>query len=190
MRDAGPKILGYVTVSGDRGLFRGALLAVDFRGIPLDFRYTDPIRPTKLEKVLYGQSLEVYLREELILGSLVKACEVRPVFWIVAESSLIVPLRRIVNAKVCALAQSTNRPLSATGDLEPQQEPGVFLLQADSVSAPPRLYLPDLRADEARGVSQLLVDAASTMELLEPFSRIEKALGVVEEESNGSESSH
>ena len=190
MRDAASKVVGYVTGSGDRGLFRRALLAVDFRGIPLDFRYTEPIRPTKLERVLYGQSLEVYLREELILTSLAKACEVRPVFWIVSDASLLAPLKRVVNAKVCARSASTNRPLGATGDLEPQQEPGVLLLQADAVSAPLRLFLPDLREDEAQGVSRLLVEAASTMELLEPFSRIEKALGVVEEETDGTGNSH
>ena len=36
--------LGYVTVEGSEGQFRGASLVVDLRGIPMDFRYTDPIR--------------------------------------------------------------------------------------------------------------------------------------------------
>ena len=63
-------------------------------------------------------------------------------------------------------------------------------MQADAVSAPLRLFLPDLREDEAQSVSRLLVEAASTMELLEPFSRIEKALGVVEEETDGTGNPH
>ena len=62
--------LGYVTVEGAEGQFRGASLVVDLRGIPMDFRYTDPIRPSRLERILYGSALDVYLREELILQSL------------------------------------------------------------------------------------------------------------------------
>ena len=39
--------LGYVSVEGAEGQFRGASLVVDQRGIPMDFRYTDPIRPSR-----------------------------------------------------------------------------------------------------------------------------------------------
>ena len=49
--------LGYVSVEGAEGQFRGASLVVDQRGIPMDFRYTDPIRPSRLERILYGLSL-------------------------------------------------------------------------------------------------------------------------------------
>ncbi|MBQ9581383.1 MAG: hypothetical protein IJR21_03350, partial [Synergistaceae bacterium] len=74
--------LGYMTIDGADGEIRGASLVVDFRGVPMDFRYTDPIRPTKLERILYGNALDVYLREELILQSLLNAVEARPSLWI------------------------------------------------------------------------------------------------------------
>ena len=64
--------LGYVSVEGAEGQFRGASLVVDQRGIPMDFRYTDPIRLSRLERILYGSALDVYLREELILQSLLE----------------------------------------------------------------------------------------------------------------------
>ena len=74
--------LGYIVIDGEEGRFRGASLVVDLRGIPVDFRYTDPIRPTKLERILYGSALDVYLREELILQSLLGAVETKPQVWI------------------------------------------------------------------------------------------------------------
>ena len=42
--------LGYVVVEGAEGQFRGASLVVDARGIPMDFRYTAPIRSMSRRK--------------------------------------------------------------------------------------------------------------------------------------------
>ena len=39
----------------------GGLLLTDESGIPLDFRYVEPITPTKLQAVLYGKALESHL---------------------------------------------------------------------------------------------------------------------------------
>jgi hypothetical protein len=176
--------LGYIVVDGAEGLFRGASLVVDFRGIPMDFRYTDPIRPTRLERILYGSALEVYLREELILESLIGAVEAKPVLWISREPDLLAPLKSIAKGKVLFLAPSGRPPMEAAGSLENAGENGVvYMVQADSVSAPLRAAFPDnTREDEVRQAVGLLVEAAKTMELLEPFGRIQKALTSLGEE--------
>jgi hypothetical protein len=176
--------LGYIVVDGAEGLFRGASLVVDFRGIPMDFRHTDPIRPTRLERILYGSALEVYLREELILESLAGAVEVKPTLWICREPDLLAPLKSITRGKVLFLAPSSRPPLEAAGSMENAGEGGaVYMLQADSVSAPLRVAFPDnTREDEVKQIVGLLVDAAKTMELLEPFGRIQKALTSLGEE--------
>ena len=82
------------------------------------------------------------------------------------------------------LAPTSRSPLDAAGDLERQNDPGSYLVQADSVSAPLRMSLPLTRTkeEEARAASAILVEAAATMDLLEPFSRIVKALSALGEE--------
>ncbi|MBQ9566387.1 MAG: hypothetical protein IJU98_12450 [Synergistaceae bacterium] len=180
---ASPNSLGYVIVDGLEGQIRGASLVVDTRGIPLDFRYTDPIRPTKLERVLYGSALNTYLREELVLQSLLGAVEVKPQLWLCNELDLLVPLRTIGKVRAVSLAPSSHAPLDAVGHVEPTSEADVLLLQADAVSAPLRAAFPaGSRPDEAQQTMALLVEAAKTMELLEPFSRIQKALVSVGED--------
>jgi hypothetical protein len=176
--------LGYIVVDGAEGFFRGASLVVDFRGIPMDFRYTDPIRPTRLERILYGSALEIYLREELILESLAGAVEVKPVLWVCREPDLLAPLKSVTKGKVLFLAPSSRAPLEAAGSLENAGESGVvYMVQADSVSAPLRVAFPDnTREDEVKQTAGLLVEAAKTMELLEPFGRIQKALASLGEE--------
>lgn len=175
--------LGYILIDGADGLFRGASLVVDYRGIPMDFRYTDPIKPSRLERILYGSALDVYLREELILESLIKAIEVTPTLWICKEPDLITPLKKVTKTKVVLIAPSTRAPLEAAGSVEASGENGVYMVQADSVSAPLRVAFPEnTREDEVKNVASLIVEAAKTMELLEPFGRIVKALTSLGEE--------
>ena len=172
--------LGYVSVEGAEGQFRGASLVVDQRGIPMDFRYTDPIRPSRLERILYGSALDVYLREELILQSLLGAVETTPSLWVCSEGDLLAPLKAAGKGRAIFLRGSARvrpRPMEPTGEAE------VLLIQADSVSAPLRAsFSPGTRPDEIKQVVSLLVEAARTMELLEPFGRIEKALLSLKEE--------
>jgi hypothetical protein len=174
--------LGYIAVDGAEGSFRGATLVVDFRGIPVRFYYTDPIKPSRLERVLYGQALEVYLREELILESLLNAVDVKPVLWICREPDLLAPLKTLTKGKVLFLSHSIRSPMDAAGNVESTGEPWVYMVQADSVSAPLRVVFPEnTKEDEVKQTAAVLVDAAKTMELLEPFGRILKALAMEEQ---------
>ena len=52
--------IGYVVTTSTNLGYLGAILVSDEKGFPLEFQYTDPILPTKLQKVLYGNSLEKY----------------------------------------------------------------------------------------------------------------------------------
>ena len=106
---------------------------VDLRGIPVDFRYTDPIRPSRLERILYGSALDVYLREELILQSLLGAVETTPSLWVCSEGDLLAPLKAAGKGRAIFLAPSAHAPLEAAGAVEPTGEAEVLLIQADSV---------------------------------------------------------
>jgi len=176
--------LGYIAVDGAEGLFRGASLVVDFRGIPMRFYYTDPIRPSRLERILYGNALEVYLREELILESLLNAVDAKPSLWICRDPELLGALKALTKGKVLYLGASHRPPLDAAGNIESTNEPWVYMIQADSVSAPLRVVFPEnTKEDEVKQTAAVLMDAAKTMELLEPFGRIQKALALEEEQA-------
>ena len=62
--------IGYALTTSTKDGFIGAILVSDEKGFPLEFQYTDPIVPTKLQKVLYGASLEKYLKVDVILDNL------------------------------------------------------------------------------------------------------------------------
>lgn len=67
--------IAYLDSRKIEGKFIGGLLSVDERGIPVEFKYTDPVVPNELQKILYGSSIDTYLKGELIAKTLLKKME-------------------------------------------------------------------------------------------------------------------
>ncbi len=171
-------ILGYITVDSDGEGFRGAALVVDHRGIPLDFRYTDTVSPTRLERVLYGDALEIYVREEVILGSLLDAVEESPHIWICGDRHLLGPVSQRSKGLAVTLEGSNRNSLDEPGALSPMPEEGYYLLQVSLMGPPYRLSV--LSVPDSAKAASILVAAGATMDVLEPFNRIERAIESLE----------
>jgi hypothetical protein len=179
--ERGKQLLGYLTVDSKENYFRGAALVTDSRGIPTDFRYTEPVRPTKLERILYGNALDIYLREDIILDNLLDAIETKPSIWLVGDEELMAPIQKISKLPAITIEPSTRAPLEVSGQYEPTAEHGVFIFQADNISAPLRLIITDENVSKLSQFTQLLAAAAEDMELMEPFTRIARAIEAVSE---------
>jgi hypothetical protein len=179
--EKGKQLLGYLTVDERENYFRGAALVTDSRGIPTDFRYTEPVRPTKLERILYGSALDIYLREEIILGNLLDAIETKPSLWLVRDEELMTPIQKMSRLPAITIEPSTRAPLDVSGQCEPTAEHGVFVFQADNISAPLRLIITDENTPKLSQFTDILTAAAEEMELMEPFTRIAKAIEAVSE---------
>ena len=173
-------LLGYIVIQGGEGQLRGITLVTDARGIPADFKYTDLIRPKKLERILYGDAFDTYVKQELILESLLDAVDPQPQLWICSDSELLAPLREISKAKTVLLEESPHVPLDAPGSIENLPEPGAYLIQAEAHGNPLRAEFPaGVRSDEIQQVSSMLTEFAETMTLLEPFTRIQRLMSAL-----------
>ena len=60
-------LLGFMTVEATpkNDGFISAMMVTDSRGYPLEFRATTPVRPSLVQKTLYGKQLEHYVGVEL-----------------------------------------------------------------------------------------------------------------------------
>jgi hypothetical protein len=182
--EQGRQLIGYLTVDSHENYLRGAALVTDSRGIPTDFRYTEPVRPTKLERILYGSALDIYLKEDIILDNLISAVETKPALWLLENADLIGPVQKLSKLPAIAVEVSARSPLEQSGQCEPTGEEGVFMLQADNISAPLRLTLAPENAARISQFARLLTASAEEMELTEPFSRVSRALdAIIEAES-------
>ncbi len=171
--------LGYMVIEGSDSQLRGIALITDNRGIPVDFRYTDLIRPKKLERILYGDSWSAYFKQEVILESIIDVIE-SPQLWLCTDPEILTPLRQLSKAKTVLLEESPHVPLDAPGSIENTADPGAFLIQADPHGNPLRAEFPDgVRSDEVQQTAALLTDYAQTMTLLEPFTRIQRLMSAL-----------
>ena len=169
--------LGYIIIDGSEALIRGAALVTDAKGFPVDFVRSEPLRPDQLSRILYGDSFGKYAKEKLVLESLLDAVETDPQLWICNDPDILDPLREKSRVKSVLLEESPHVPLEAAGHIETTADPGVFLIQANANGAPFRAEFPgNVRPDEINQTGAILTESAATMDILEPFTRLEKAL--------------
>lgn len=169
--------IGYILIEGSETQIRGAALITDAKGFPLDFARTEPLRPDHLARILYGDSFGKYAKEKLILESLLDAIEIQPQLWICTDSDILEPLRVDSKIKTVLLEESPHVPLEAAGHIETTAEPGVFFIQANANGAPFRAEFPNgIRPEEIQQAAACLAEAAQSMNILEPFTRLQKAL--------------
>ncbi len=159
----------------DDGTYVGGLMVTDATGLPLDFRYTDPITPTRLQRALYGGVLDRYLRTEVVLRTLLDALEEAPSLLVVNDPDLLdEPI------DLCPVALVSHSGLDALGTTGSRsaQGPRSFLLQASEAGHPLRVTLAEGSPDEAL-VTSALVALARRMDPLEPAERVRDALAVI-----------
>ena len=75
-----PKI-GFLGVFGaltDDDPLRAALMVTDIRGYPLELQVATPVRPTRMHRAIYGDSLARYAISELVASPLLRELQTEP----------------------------------------------------------------------------------------------------------------
>jgi hypothetical protein len=153
--------------------FAGGLMIVDTRGLPLDFRYTDPVSPTKVQQVLYGKALDRHVRQDVIFKHLAEKLEPRPALLMVDDELLLglgasVPVVMVLETRLAPLREIAQ--LQMVSDTE-------YLLQAGETGSPLRIKLSKAEPSLAEKVAEILLHAvAQGMDPVEPFGRIRGAV--------------
>jgi hypothetical protein len=166
---------GYLVVGVDGdGTYAGGLMVTDEAGLPLDFRYTDPITPTRLQRALYGGALDRYLKADVVARTLLKAVEQPPTVLLVEDEHLLDAL-----AAECpvAMVAGTRQPSIGPPGTVRADPPARLLVQAADGDGPLRVTLADDRAGE--GIAAALVELGRRMDPLEPAERVRAALGLI-----------
>jgi hypothetical protein len=189
--------LGYLMVTSPvPNVYIGGLMVTDARGLPVEFRYTEPIQPTKIQQVLYGQVLSAYIKREVILETLLKSMESRfKCLLIEDEHFLDYPAK---GYSIVRVATTKSAPLGEVGKTQ-EIAPGEVLLQITAEGNPIRIGLstvgpgkskvPTESATPAAGEAaerdvkpdaiSLLLEAGQAMDVTEPLKRIERALEII-----------
>jgi hypothetical protein len=165
---------GYLVVDlSPEGVCVGGLMVTDENGLPLDFRFTDPITPTRLQRVLYGGALERYLRADVVAGTLLSSIEVLPTVLFVDDEALLDPPK--AECPVGMVQTTRLPPLGPAGTVK--GEHGHALVQPADDVAPVRVTAVDDATVAA--VTPSLVAVGARMDAVEPLDRVRRALGLI-----------
>lgn len=179
---AGKTSVGYVlSLAVADNVFMGGVMVTDGAGLPLEFRYTEPVRATKLQRILYGDVLEKYIHCDVVAANLVGRLEQKPDLFLVADPGLL-PTLHGAGRKAAALLPGRAAPLKEYG-AEQEAGDGDFLLQLSDNGSPARVRVaPGVDAARRAEVSRALVEIARTMDPLEPLARVEAAVRMLWDE--------
>lgn len=179
----GKLTLGYVlSLAVSEDVFMGGAMVTDAYGLPLEFRYTEPVRATRLQRILYGDVLEKYIHGDVIAANLIGRLEQKPELFLVADSALLEAASE-AGKKAVQLGASRVPPLKEFGAWQDVSDSEYFLQISDSGS-PIRIRLPaqgtdsHLRAEATR----LLTEVGRTMDPAEPLERVAAAIKMLWED--------
>jgi len=159
--------------------YNGAILITDFKGFPLEFRYTDPIIPTKIQQVLYGKGLERYIKIDVILDSLIKAMSSKSQVLIVQDEDMLD--YKCDSVYIVRLSPTKSQPLSQIGELS-QVKKSEYLLQTGHATSPIRVQLSldfNCESEQFDSIIQMLTEAGNYMDVDEPLTRVYKTLELI-----------
>jgi len=149
---SGEKILAFLDLATfeDGAAIRGGCLVTDAYTRPLEFRVSGAIRPSNLQKVLYGDMLLEYICCDLLGLPLLQALEVKPQIILAREAEFL-KLRPRIGVPVLWARATTD---------------GQFVLQA----------LPGYEQEAEEGRDALPRRLRGSRGIMEPFLRVRNAL--------------
>ncbi len=166
--------IGYFASQKNEEQYIGGIMITDHFSIPLEFKYTEPIRPTRIHKIIFGKVLEKYIGEEVIKKNLFKEIKNIPAVFFVTELDLLG--EDIVNHVPMVALQTTTLPgLSQAGEFQRVKEKEI-IIQPITSKNPLKLTFFSPEPDVQEKVLNILRSFVDKIDIYEPFSRIETAL--------------
>jgi len=152
----------------------GAIMVTNQIGIPLEFKYSEPVTATKLHKILYGSVLEKYLHETVIRDRLAKELQSTPSYFITSYDEKEF-LGALADREMMAIQKYALPPQELAGSFTRiREKEAIVKLEDDAVF----LRLAFSIDDEKLQCTMVawLQEMARTMDILEPLDRISTAL--------------
>ncbi len=165
------------------GGYIGGMLITTETGLPLEFRCTSPLKPTAAQRILYGGTLEPHVRANLISDALLKACSNKPEV-ILTDHESVLALQPEVEIPIVYVRREEGGIQLTSGDGSSPQNQNVVQPLAEGVAA----VIVTVHKDSAqllRDRITVLTSLTESIDLMEPFERVHKALDEVQRQNPG-----
>lgn len=163
---------------------RGGILLTDLATEPIEFRCTSSVRPTLLQKTLWGERLAVHIAAQLIGKPLVDSLLRRPSAVIVRNGDFL-ELRTLIALPLVHLSLDSNGAGASKGAstaLDTQESLGSVSGRFGRVM----VNVHPNHTQDLESVRDMLAEASDARDILEPFSRVSNALDLVQQQEAAS----
>ena len=152
----------------------GGILITNQIGVPLEFKYTEPVTATNLHKILYGSVLEKYLHETVIRDRLGREVRALPNYFITGYDEKEF-LGSVADRDMVAIQKYSLPPADISGSFNRIREREAIIELGEDAEF---LRLAFSTSDETvqLNIVAWLQEIARTMDILEPLDRITAAL--------------
>ena len=160
----------------DAAGYLGGILVVDEFGLPLEFRHTLALKPSRLQTTLYGDALDRYLRAAVITTRLLDDLEHAPGVVLVTDPILAIggDARPVAHMEASGL-----EPTGPVGTFrEVDGASAGFTLQLRPGVAPTR-FISKASTGIHRALADAVLEASETMDVAEPPARVRAALRLI-----------
>lgn len=171
-------VIGFIDSAylDDGSCIRGGILITDEGTKPLAFHATDAIRPTGLQKTLYGDVLETHILTQLIGIPLLKAVQVKPLLCLV-NNKLFLEMRPRVETPILWIARHGDSDAHLPAVYRSVEADAQQLITSSVGTFEPVLLVPHKDYDVDRSsFRDMLAEVFRYRDLVEPFERIRTAL--------------
>lgn len=159
----------------------GALMITDGNGIPTEFKYTEPIKPTRLQQILYGKSLEHYLKHDVIRNKLFKSMNNKPDFVFISNQNPSL-VGDVDGVPVVLIQRVPLKNLENVGEKEQRKENEV-ILKEDMSRDPLRIVTSTEQAGKLDDICNFVLEQAFSLDFIEPLERIQAAMQAIIKEA-------
>lgn len=178
--ETGTEYLGFLSFRGttDPPSYVGAVLITNEHGVPVEFRCTYPVKPTLIQRPLYGDKLEPYIGVELCGRPLLSSLDHDPSILLVDRDFLL----DLQPASACPVVFAARAGEAIEVQTQPRDVMGWVRRR---VTSPPGRFQPiDVQVhsewgEQLEAIRPKIEDVFARVDLLEPFDRIAQALKVL-----------
>lgn len=165
--------IGYFSQLKWESQFIGGILITNQFSIPLEFKYTEPIIPTKMQKVLFGKALDTYIKDTLVRDQLAKEISLKPVLYIVGHEDRY-NLAPIDNRDTVAVQKVPVQQTGVVGKIARIKDREIIVQLEESDFL--RLTFATVDETVQQRLAHLIIELSQSMDVAEPLERVEQAL--------------